>query len=739
MSLNPIRLLPAAAILLLAVALSGCGGGGGGGGNDSGAAAPPAPASPPQVTVSVAATDPKGAPLSYQWQATDGSIVDVNSAATTWTLPAGPGLHFAYVMISNGRGGYLERRVAVSTDSIGVAALVPAPQAFDAPPSAAATGVPFRSVQRGSSYYNSDDGIYLPDLAVFLQRTAPNGSVTTAQVTTDLRGVFTVQDVPPGTYDVECRYEPTAAFQPCYTDIEFLTTALHDPYAGPGFERGDLVGRAVMSDGKACGTLNEYFGKATTGSVSITNAGGTVLAGPYRLNAWGHFGLNTRAGATSLRLQCEGAQPVTVAAPAVNVTPRVVFADAATPVVSSMSARLGSQEVGTYLPPPTGRSADAIADSEFFLGYKGVDSRTSACKYYLATGAVKGCDSAGTPQGAITFDDWRRKMKMEPFADAGVADIVATYINRIDLNLTRRHHSLSTGANQLAAYVCNHKGPADESQAAADTAIDDAVAGRNLIACVAMDHGVTAGVNGNAPFTRFMAFGPAGNLLTSVNLDGRGEKFVPGTCVACHGGDKYAGRFNERAGASPDIGAHFLPYDLANFRFSSRVGLRAADQQAAIKALNLNVLKTNPTTAITELVNGWYAGGATTQNVNYLPASWSGRTAAALAFYRDVYASSCRTCHVAYKEALNFDHYANLTTNAADPPYQSGITRSAIAVCQGSASHARNFSMPNSLRTHSLFWDSQGTAVDQPAITAAFFTQLQGATVNCALTTTPAP
>ena len=132
MSLNPIRLLPAAAILLLAVALSGCGGGGGG--NDSGAAAPPAPASPPQVTVSVAATDTKGAPLSYQWQATDGSIVDVNSAATTWTLPAGPGLHFAYVMISNGRGGYLERRVAVSTDSIGVAALVPAPQAFDAPP-----------------------------------------------------------------------------------------------------------------------------------------------------------------------------------------------------------------------------------------------------------------------------------------------------------------------------------------------------------------------------------------------------------------------------------------------------------------------------------------------------------------------------------------------------------------------------------------------------------------------------
>jgi hypothetical protein len=74
-------------------------------------------------------------------------------------------------------------------------------------------------------------------------------------------------------------------------------------------------------------------------------------------------------------------------------------------------------------------------------------------------------------------------------------------------------------------------------------------------------HTVTSGVNGGRPFTRFLIFGPNGRLLPSINLDGEGEKFVPGSCVACHGGDHYAGSFPTTSSPSPDIGAHFLPYD----------------------------------------------------------------------------------------------------------------------------------------------------------------------------------
>ena len=68
------------------------------------------------VTVSASVTDPNGYPLTYRWRSSDGQIVNANTATTTWTLADGPGLHFAYVLVSNGRGGYTEQRVAVNTD-----------------------------------------------------------------------------------------------------------------------------------------------------------------------------------------------------------------------------------------------------------------------------------------------------------------------------------------------------------------------------------------------------------------------------------------------------------------------------------------------------------------------------------------------------------------------------------------------------------------------------------------------
>ena len=58
------------------------------------------------MELSVVANDSGGNALSYRWKATDGTIVDVNAPSTTWTLPDGPGLHFAYVLVSNGLGGY---------------------------------------------------------------------------------------------------------------------------------------------------------------------------------------------------------------------------------------------------------------------------------------------------------------------------------------------------------------------------------------------------------------------------------------------------------------------------------------------------------------------------------------------------------------------------------------------------------------------------------------------------------
>lgn len=380
-----------------------------------------------------------------------------------------------------------------------------------------------------------------------------------------------------------------------------------------------------------------------------------------------------------------------------------------------------------------------------FLAFKGIDSRKSACQYYRAIGAVKSCDAQGNPGVAISFDDWKRKVRMEPYADVGRKDIVATYVNKIDLNLTRNHHSISYGPNQTAAYVCNHLGPKDSTQAELDKAIDNATRGRNLVACVAMDHGITVGVNGNQPFTRFLIFGPSGQLLLSVNLDGRTEKFVPGVCVACHGGDNYAGRFPENGTGSASVGAHFLPYDTGNFGFSTSVGLREVDQSDAIYELNQNVLNAGPTPAASELIQGWYPITGNHQlDKNYLPQSWRNQSATAINFYHKVYAKSCRTCHVNFTEKYNFDHYQNLL--AIDPNNDGRlIDNIGIVSCNvdsRSSSFVRNLSMPNSLTTFNLYWGSQGTGNDQPAAYAAFVDELGGAslgTTQCKPYVTPTP
>ena len=64
------------------------------------------------------AKDPAGDPLAYRWRSTDGQIIDQDAPWTKWTLPPGPGIHFAYVLVSNGKGGYTERRIAVNTDGL---------------------------------------------------------------------------------------------------------------------------------------------------------------------------------------------------------------------------------------------------------------------------------------------------------------------------------------------------------------------------------------------------------------------------------------------------------------------------------------------------------------------------------------------------------------------------------------------------------------------------------------------
>jgi hypothetical protein len=242
--------------------------------------------------------------------------------------------------------------------------------------------------------------------------------------------------------------------------------------------------------------------------------------------------------------------------------------------------------------------------------------------------------------------------------------------------------------------------------------IENAANGKDLVACVAMDYSVVPkDVNDGKRFTRFFIFGPSGELLPSVNLDGLGEKFIPGACVACHGGNNYAGKFPvDGITGKADLGAHFLPFDIGNFEFSRKPGFTQVDQEEAIYQLNQNVLQTNANQAEIELIQGRYKTGHI-QDPDFVP---SNLTPDQQDFYRKVIARSCRTCHIAQRDRDSIKDltFSKLGVNLVkpvplDPPDLAEL------VCGQTDDLLRAYAMPNSAVTFNLFWLSPQTLNDQ--------------------------
>lgn len=695
----------------------------------------PAAPTPVQVTVSVVVGSTGGGTLSYQWRATDGTITQVNAPSTTWTLPDGPGIHFAYVLVSNGKGGYTERRVAVNTDTIGNPPVIPPPTTLAPPKAAAAVGNFYRSFVEWGSVSSINHGVKMPNVPTYvLDVNSGKHYPPTGTVKTSVKGSFTIPKVPViSLFSTQCSVDGGITYADCSSNgpvtLNIPATVTDYVYGTPLTFPPVISGSLVLQDGSPCGTQNEFFNVHVTATATLLDKFAVKLAGPVQLNDLGDYSLPYNASAATVLLKCPGAKALKVAVVGLNASGQTDLGQAklpgiSAPTVTNMTAMLGATSVGQFLPPLTGVPSDIVPRSDAFLAEKGLDTRVGACQYYKAIGAVTSCDASGNPSGAISFDDWQRMVKIGKYA-SGATEYSATYVNKVDLNLAREHHSISYGPNNTAAVVCNHVGPKTDTQPDIDTAIDNTVAGLDLVACVAMDYMVHTGVNGGKPFTRFYIFGPSGQLLPSVNLDTRREKFVPGTCVVCHGGDQYAGKFGTKA----NVGGHFLPYDTGNFEFSSKAGLTEADQEAAIYNLNQNVLNAGPTGAETDLITGWYSSSHTL-NKNYVPPSWTGQSATAISFYQNVLARSCRTCHVAMVEGYNFDHYTNITPGGPFYRGEDATLDVGTTVC-GGRQVIRAHTMPNSLVTFNRFWQSSGTAVDQPSILSLFFGSNVSPTGTC--------
>lgn len=199
------------------------------------------------------------------------------------------------------------------------------------------------------------------------------------------------------------------------------------------------------------------------------------------------------------------------------------------------------------------------------------------------------------------------------------------------------------------------------------------------------------GPNGGVSFGKWFNFSSTtGQRQTLVDLDGRGDKAMPGPCISCHGGRGDAltavGANGKRqfnlvqntvSQTRGDVEAHLHPFEPDVFGFSTTAGFTRADQEAAIKTINRMILCSYPLPApssapedacrrpaspsewqgtAASLIKAAYGGDGLPNATfvdDFVPQGWV--TAGQSTLYKTVVAPACRTCHIMRGNAGNSD------------------------------------------------------------------------------------
>jgi mono/diheme cytochrome c family protein len=261
-------------------------------------------------------------------------------------------------------------------------------------------------------------------------------------------------------------------------------------------------------------------------------------------------------------------------------------------------------------------------------------------------------------------------------------EVNVVFGDRRDLGYGRRMYARSNPDGTFAFYVENYLIQAGAEYAYSPLNLDAAIVRdtRWMVGINAIEF--SPGPEGGAAFPKFYNFNPAGARQVFVNLDGRGQKAMPGPCISCHGGrgdaltppDASGKRLfnlvrNSVSQHRGDVQARMHPFEPDVFDFSTtRAGFSRAEQEAAIKTINRMILCTYPIASASSapedacrrpagtsewqgtaaaLIKSAYGGDGlpNTRFVDsYVPDSWL--QAGQQTLYREVVATSCRTCHV---------------------------------------------------------------------------------------------
>jgi hypothetical protein len=266
------------------------------------------------------------------------------------------------------------------------------------------------------------------------------------------------------------------------------------------------------------------------------------------------------------------------------------------------------------------------------------------------------------------------------FADH--ADAAVTHKNEADLGFVRR-------VRVRCEPSCDNPNPDIYSVIENYLNFEDAANRTNRLASVTMEW--TSAADDSTPSDKFVVFyaytgadsrnqidSTTGNTIPfQPDLDGRGEKAIPGLCNTCHGG---VPRKLKKDGAYPENGdtkSLFLAMDLDNFGFDPDPlrGLSRAEQEAQYKKMNEIALITHRGTekfdevaeisrlpAGHEIIEGWYGGPGmpnSTFDGDFVPPGWLPPAApvGARELYLDAVVPACRACHAQQERALDFATY----------------------------------------------------------------------------------
>jgi mono/diheme cytochrome c family protein len=303
-----------------------------------------------------------------------------------------------------------------------------------------------------------------------------------------------------------------------------------------------------------------------------------------------------------------------------------------------------------------------------------------------------------------TLDKWKAA---NGFDTATGTQVTAVFGDSRDLGFGRRMTARQNPDGTLAFFVENYLVKTGGAYGFSPINLEAAIVrdAKSLIYLAGIEF--SPGPAGGSSFAKFFSFDVVtGQRQTMVDIDGRGDKAMPGPCIACHGGRADAlkppdasgkPRFNLLQNAVSrtrgDTQGQLPPFEVDGFQFSTTPGYTRAEQEPILKTMNRWVLCSYPLPApspfpedacrrkassgewqgtAAALVKAAY-GGDGLPNPAYadagVPASWT--AAGQTSLYTTVIAPACRVCHIVRGTGMQSD--IDFTTYGKFQPFADRI------------------------------------------------------------------